>query len=259
MDYETTFYINRGPVLVVAESLVVTDIDNTTLKSATIRIVNLENKQAEFLAADLDGVSNIKQTYDPATGVLSLVGADSVSNYQRVLRTITYDNILPQPSTATRAVEFTLTDGVTAGAARQTLVSLVEAANVQLYLPMVTWAYRRAEEPNDICSQAMGLSLNVDEQFRAEDKDDWFFFDLATAAEVTVELRDFAPRAGQIIVAGGVGCGNLELIGNNGSSATNKIVEIGLQPAGRYYIWVINDGPQSADSIYRLQVRTVTP
>lgn len=259
LDYETTFYINRGPVPVVAQSLVVFDIDNTTLKSATIRIVNLENKQAEFLAADLDGVSNIKQTYDPAMGVLSLVGADSVSNYQRVLRTITYDNILPQPNTETRIIEFTLTDGVTAGVARQTLVSLVEAANVQLYLPMVTWAYRRAEEPNDICSEAMGLGLNVDEQFRAEDKDDWFFFDLTTAADVTVELHDFAPRAGQIIVAGGGGCGSLSLIGNNGSSQEDKIVDIGPQSAGRYYIWIINDGPQSADTIYRLQVRATAP
>lgn len=259
MDYETTFYINRGPVPVVAQSLVVNDIDNTTLKSATIRIVNLENKQAEFLAADLDGVSNIKQTYDPTTGVLSLVGADSVSNYQRVLRTITYDNILPQPNTETRVIEFTLTDGVTAGAVRQTLVSLVEASNVQLYLPMVTWAYRRAEEPNDGCSQAMGLTLNVDEQFRAEDEDDWFFFDLPTAAEVTVELRDFAPQAGQIIIAGGAGCGNLHRIGHNGSSQLVKIVEIGQQPAGRYYIWIINDGPQNADSIYRLQVLTSAP
>lgn len=259
MDYEATFYINRGPVPVVAESLVVSDIDNTTLKSATVRIVNVANKQAEFLAADLNGVSNIKQTYDPATGVLSLVGADSVGNYQRVLRTITYDNILPQPTTDTRTIEFTLTDGVTAGATRQTLVALVEAANVQLYLPMVTWAYRRAEEPNDDCVQAMGLNLNVDEQFRADDKDDWFFFDLATAAKVRVELRNFEPRAGQIIVAGGLGCGSLHLIGNNGSSATDKIVDIGLQPAGRYYIWVINDGTQSADSIYRLQVQATAP
>ena len=259
MDYETTFFINRGPVPVVAQSLVVSDIDNTTLKSATIRIVNLENRQAEFLAADLDGVSNIKQTYDPVTGVLSLVGADSVSNYQRVLRTITYDNILPQPNTETRIIEFMLTDGVTSGAARQTLVSLVEAANVQLYLPMVTWAYRRAEEPNDLCAQAMGLMLNVDEQFRADDKDDWFFFDLTSAADVTVELRDFEPRAGQIIVADGAGCGSLNLIGNNGSNQPVKIVDIGLRPAGRYYIWIINDGPQNPDSIYRLQVLATAP
>lgn len=255
LDYEAIFYINRGPVLIVAESLVATDIDNTTLKSASVRIVNLQNKQAEILSADLDGVSNIKRAFDPTTGVLSLTGVDSLANYQRVLRTVTYDNILPQPDTRTRIIEFTTTDGVGTSEPRQTLVSLVEAANVQLYLPMVTWAYRRNEEPNNSCSEAMGLNINVDEALRAEDKNDWFFFDLPAAADVTVELRDFSPRVGQIIVATGQGCGSLQLVGNNGSSATDKIVNLGRQPAGRYYIWVINDGTLDPNIIYRLFVR----
>jgi hypothetical protein len=258
-NYATTFFINRGPVPIVAESLVANDIDDTTLRSATIRIVNLRNKQAEILSADLAGVGNIKANYDSTTGTLSLTGVDSVANYQRVLRTITYDNILPQPDTETRMVEFTVTDGVGISEVRQTVISLAEASIVQHYLPMVTWAYRRSEEPNDTCAESLGLMLNVDESFHADDVHDWFYFDLPAAADVTVELRDFTPADGQIVVAGeqeaGQGCAGLQLLGSDGSDQPNKTVDLDQQPAGRYYVWVINDGIAGSNITYRLFIR----
>lgn len=258
-DFNATFFINRGPVPIVAESMTVTDIDNTTLKSATVRIVNPKNGQAEILSANLNGVSNIKSNFDVTTGVLSLTGVDSLANYQKVLRTVTYNNTLPQPDVEARVIEFVLADLSGGSEPRKTTLAFAEAPTVRQYMPVIAWAYRRSEEPNDICSQAMGLILNVDESLRADDKDDWFFFDLSVASEVSVELHDFAPRVGQIIVAAerqpGQGCGGLQLIGNNGSSALDKIVNLGTRPAGRYFIWVINDGLQDPNSIYRLFVR----
>lgn len=260
-DYAATFLINRGPVPIVAESMVVTDIDNTTLKAATIRIVNPKNGQAEILSANLSGVANIKSSFDVATGVLSLTGVDSLANYQKVLRTLAYNNTLPQPDTEARVIEFVLADSAGSSEPRMTTLSFAEAPTVRHYMPMISWAYRRSEEPNDVCSQAMGLRLNVDEPFRADDKDDWFFFDLTAPSDVVVELHDFVPRFGQIVVAGerqpGQGCGGLQLLGNNGSSALDKIVNLGPRSAGRYYVWVINDGAQDANSVYRLFVRAV--
>lgn len=260
-DYATTFFINRGPVSVVAESMIVTDIDNTTLKAATIRIANRKNGQAEILSINLNGVANIKSNFDVAAGVLSLTGVDSLANYQKVLRTVTYNNTLPQPDTETRVIEFVLTDSIGSGESRKTTLSFAEAPIVHYYMPMISWAYRRSEEPNDICPQAMGLRLNVDEALRADDINDWFFFDLATPSEVVVELHDFMPRDGQIVVAAekqpGQGCSGLQLLGNNGSSTPDKLVALGSRPAGRYYIWVINDGAQDPNSIYRLFIRVV--
>ena len=260
-NFTTTFFINRGPIAIVAESLVVNDIDNTTIKSATVRIVNLQDDQAELLSADISGVTNIKQSYNPVTGVMSLTGVDSIANYQRVLRTVTYDNILPEPDTTARVAEFTLTDGTSTSEVRQSLVSIAQAASVELYLPLVAWANRRNEEPNDSCAQAYGIGLNIDESFRADDKDDWFFFETTASNVLTVELRNFSPGEGQIVIAAekspGQGCGGLQLIGNNGSSATDKIVQLGRRPAGRYYVWVINDGVVDANAAYRLYVRAV--
>ena len=261
MDFVTTFYVNRGPVPVVDEGLVVTDIDNTTIKSATVRITNIKNKQAEVLAADINGVANIKVTYDPLTGELKLEGVDSVANYQRVLRTVTYDNILPEPDTTLRTIEFLVNDGLELSEPRQTLLTIAQASKVQLFLPMVSWGNRQSEEPNDRCTEAVGLGLNVDEPFHADDKDDWFYFDTEASNVLTVELRNFTPGKGQIVVAAekspGQGCSGLELLGNNGSSAPDKIVPLGRQPARRYYIWVINDGVLDANALYRLYVRAV--
>lgn len=261
MDFLTTFYVNRGPVPVVDEGLVVNDIDNTTIRSATVRITNIKNKQAEVLAADVSGVANIKLTYDPLTGELKLEGVDSVANYQRVLRTVTYENILPEPDTTLRTIEFLVNDGLDKSEPRQTLVTITQAPKVQLFMPMVSWGNRQSEEPNDRCTEAVGLALNVDEPFHADDKDDWFYFDTEESNVLTVELRNFTPGDGQIVVAAeksaGQGCSGLELLGNNGSSAPDKTVPLGRQPARRYYIWVINDGALDANAVYRLYVRAV--
>jgi len=259
-DYATTFYINRGPVPVAAESVTLSDVDNTTIKSATVRIVNLQNGQAEVLSADVSGVSNIKLNYTPATGLLTLTGGDSVANYARVLRTITYDNASSSPTGMTRTVEFILNDGTGTSEPRRTLVTFAEAAEVYLFMPIVSLPSIRAEEPNNICSEAFRLLLNEEQSFHPDDKDDWFFFETTQSSELTVELRDFSPGVGQIVVAAeknpGQGCGSLQLIGNNGSSMPTKIVSLGRRPAGRYFIWIINDGAPNANSLYRLHVRS---
>ena len=255
-DYATTFYLGRGPVPVVADSMTLSDVDNTTIKSATVRIVNLQNGQAEVLSADVSGVSNITSRYDQATGLLTLTGGDSVANYARVLRTITYDNASSSPTGMTRTVEFILNDGTGTSEPRRTLVSFAEAAEVYLFMPMVSRPATRAEEPNNSCVDAFGLSLNEEQPFRPDDKDDWFFFETTQPSNLTVELRDFSPGAGQIVVASGQSCGSLKVIGNNGSSTPTKIVSLGQRPAGRYFIWIINDGAPDANSVYRLHVRS---
>ncbi len=269
LDFNAIFYINRGPVPIVAPSLVLIDHDNTTIKSATINITNLRDGSAEALSADTSGAGNITGSYDPATGVLSLTGADSVANYQRVLRTVTYDNKQGKPNTEKRIVEFTVKDnkdGVSE--VRTSTVTFVVAPTVHLFMPMTAWAYRRAEEPNNTCSQAMDVHLNVDETFNisAGDTSDWFYFDVLSAANLTIELRDFLPKNGQIQISKekepGQGCGansgNLELIGFNGESdlKPNRTIELGQRPPGRYYIWIINDDSTVATSHYRLFVRT---
>jgi len=254
-DFTATFYINRGPVPIVASSLTLSDIDDTTIKSATVRITNLLSPQAEVLAADVSGASNIKREYDVATGVLRLTGVDSVANYQRVLRTLTYRNTLPQPNTADRLIQFQVDDGIGPSETRQTTVHFLVAPTVYFLMPLVA---NRGEEPNDVCAEAYGLDINRDMPFLPDDEIDWFTFELTAAADVSVELRDFTPLRGQINVATGAGCAQLQLIGTAGLPGLEKTVNLGQRPPGRYYIRVITDGPKSDTAAYRLFVRAVS-
>jgi hypothetical protein len=251
-NFSTVFFINRGPVLIVSPNLLLTDGDNTTIRSATIRITNLRNQQAEILNARLEGNPTIKRTYDVETGVLSLTGVDSIANYQKVLRTVTYNNTLPQPNRENRIVEFTVNDGLNDSETRTTTVAFQDAPPVFFFLPVVN---RRSEEPNNNCATALEIFPNRPESFFANDRDDWFYFDLVQEADVTVELRDFNPAIGQIVVASGQGCSNLQLIGNNGNNQPDKDVALGRRTPGRFFVWLINDGVFDNTTPYRLLIR----
>jgi hypothetical protein len=251
-NFQTIYFINRGPSLVVGPNLLLSDPDSTTIKSATIRIVNIRNQQAEILNARLQGSLNIVRNYDIDTGVLTLTGVDSIANYQRVLRTVTYNNTLPQPNTENRFIEFTVDDGLEVSEVRTTTVSFAEAPPVYFFMPIIG---RRGEEPNNTCSGALGLQTNRTESFHANDRDDWFYFNLTQAADVTVELRDFSPARGQIVVASGQNCNSLQLVGHNGNGQPNKDVSLGRRQPGRYFIWIINDGVFDRTNPYTLLVR----
>ncbi len=260
LNFSTAYFINRGPVPLTAESMTVSDVDNTTLRSATVRITNLLDDQREILTANVSGTAITRQ-FDHATGVLKLTGADSIANYQKVLRTVTYNNTSVAPNRTTRHIEFIVYDGLTTHSEPSiTSLAIQEAPAVRFYLPIALQVRNRPEEPNNNCKQALGVDLNQTNQFRAEDKDDWFYFDLPQEMNLTVELRNFTPREGQIIVWAerqpGIDCSsNLVIVKNNGSDAMDKIVSMGRQPAKRYYIWIINDGPTNGTTPYSLHVR----
>ncbi len=77
---------------------------------------------------------------------------------------------------------------------------------------------------------------------------------------VSVELTNFVPQAGQLVVWSGA-CGSLELLGRNPNSALNKTVNLGSLPAVdgqsqsiQYIIQIINDGPTNTTDPYGLRV-----
>lgn len=86
---------------------------------------------------------------------------------------------------------------------------------------------------------------------------DYFTFTLAASAAVRVELTNFVPLKGQLIVrphveGGSSPCG--ASLGRNPDEALNKMVDLGTIPAGRYYIQLINDGPSHVPNLYGLIV-----
>jgi hypothetical protein len=124
------------------------------------------------------------------------------------------------------------------------------------YIPVVTNNFINHTplgEPNNACDQAFPITTNQTYQFLAEDSYDWYTFTLQTTKSITVNLTNFVPVAGQITIWRGT-CQNLTFLGQDGDFATTKSINLSNQPAGTYYIWVINDGSPNANEKYGLSV-----
>ena len=109
--FAANFTEDGGAVAIVdAANLTVSDSDDTTLNSATIRIVNPLNLSLERVAVTPSGAitaSNI--TY--ASGLLTINALASVADYQATLRSATYDNQSQNPNTTARTINFAVKDG----------------------------------------------------------------------------------------------------------------------------------------------------
>jgi hypothetical protein len=125
-----------------------------------------------------------------------------------------------------------------------------------VYLPLAlnnVTTHNSLGEPNNSCAQSFPITVNQSAQFLAEDIDDWYSFNVNSSGSLTINLTNFAPIAGQITVWRG-SCGNLTFLGQNGDFATTKVINLGSQPPGSYFIWIINDGPTNTNQKYTLTV-----
>ena len=128
-DSTASFTEDGGPVFIMDSSGTVTDIDNTTLPSATITITNLLDGSHEALAAVTTGTA-ITASYNPSTGVLSLTGTDTVAHYQQVLRSATYNNDSQNPTTIARTITVVVNDGAAPSPIRSSVVAVAAVNDV---------------------------------------------------------------------------------------------------------------------------------
>ncbi|MEZ5658212.1 MAG: cadherin domain-containing protein [Burkholderiaceae bacterium] len=122
-DFAVSFTEGGGPVPVADADASAIDPDSSNLSAISVSISNLQDGAAESLAANTAGTS-ITASYNSGTGVLSLTGSDTVANYQKVLRTVTYDNTALNPGTIARAITFVADDGINLSVVRTTTVSV---------------------------------------------------------------------------------------------------------------------------------------
>jgi hypothetical protein len=106
-----------------------------------------------------------------------------------------------------------------------------------IYLPVVFNNYPPIE-PNNHCGQAYAVGSGTTYEFTSDDVEDWYAFTLTSAGNLSVTLSNFEPAQGQLVVYGGVCGGNLVALQNNGNNQSTKIINLGVRPAGTYYIRV---------------------
>lgn len=144
----------------------------------------------------------------------------------------------------------------------QTAVTDVDSVNITISVPptrrlLLPLMLRNhiVSEPNDTCGTAYRIAPNQSYQFLPDDIHDWYEFTLTEPGHLTVELTNFVPVNGQIILYSGT-CNTATLLQNNGDFLTTKIIDVGQRPAGNYILWLINDGPLNNQKSYNLIVRS---
>jgi hypothetical protein len=110
-DATTLVYGGTG-ALDIDTSLTVTDIDDTMLVSAEVRLANgFIQGEDTLLFADKLGITG---AFNATTGIMTLTGSATLADYETALRSVQYDNISPSPTFGMVRVEFTVNDGTDA-------------------------------------------------------------------------------------------------------------------------------------------------
>ena len=139
-------YVEDDPPVNLFTSFEITDPDISQVSSVTITINNLIDGADELLDVDLNliGITGITKSYDPATGILTLLPDTITPNntpadYSKVIETLTYINTSQDPDEATRDIEIVVTDitpdpdhSTHPGRIRVAVVSVPDAPNLAL-------------------------------------------------------------------------------------------------------------------------------
>ena len=125
----TASWTEGGPDAVVDPGLTVADADDANLTGARVRIA------AGFSVGDaleLTDQPGITDTYDAATGVLTLSGTRPVAAYQAALRLVRFHTPGENPVAAVRRVEFRAQDADAPGplATRDVVVTAIDDSPV---------------------------------------------------------------------------------------------------------------------------------
>ncbi|MEK6347046.1 MAG: DUF4347 domain-containing protein [Burkholderia sp.] len=103
--------------IVIDNGIALSDRDNSTFVSATVQIGTGFHAGQDVLGFTNDGATmgNITASYNAATGTLTLTSAGGIATlaqFQAALRSVTYTDTAVTPDTASRAISFSVNDGV---------------------------------------------------------------------------------------------------------------------------------------------------
>jgi hypothetical protein len=124
-NYHTTFTENGIPIAITADTLI-TDADgSTTLASATITLT--DPQAGDLLAVDPGAlpVGIISSGYDPGTGILTLSGVASLTDYETALEAIRFNSAGDDPVAGNRIVQVVINDGANDSPAAISLITVV--------------------------------------------------------------------------------------------------------------------------------------
>ncbi|MEW8297072.1 MAG: retention module-containing protein, partial [Candidatus Thiodiazotropha sp.] len=104
--YETTYIENQAPVTIVDDDVVINDVDDEYIESATIELTNYLPNDHLVL-----GLMPIGITAEVDGSTVTLTGSATLADYQQALQAVYFANTSENPPNDDRIINITLNDG----------------------------------------------------------------------------------------------------------------------------------------------------
>jgi VCBS repeat-containing protein len=361
INFTADFIEDGGSVIIADSTSIVFDADDVTLLTAAAILTNRPDGSVESLSVNTNG-TNISASYNPTTGVLSLTGADTISHFQTVLRSLRYNNAAQDPTTTDRVVnvtvhdestssnvatstitihavndlpslvnnaglivdygqtgiidstllkitdlddavselvytvkslpvngqikrngislainstftqaeindglltythdktntesdgfQFTAVDGSGGSISQKTFAIVIHPQPI-VYLPTILNNYVYSE-PNDSACEAFGITFDKSYEFLPDDHEDWYKFTLNATSTVGIQINNYTPADGQMIIYSSSDCISITQIWQLPNISPSGDVTINGLSAGTYYVRVYTAVPPSNPPHYTL-------
>ena len=214
----TLAYTEAQAAAVINKVVTISDVDNTTLASATVKLTNYVTGQDVLgFVASAATMGNIVGSFSTTTGILTLTSAGktaTLANFQAALRAVTYHNTSLNPTTTTRSVVYQVNDGSAANNLSNVLtstISITAVNNAPVLAGTSTLAYTEAQ-----AAAAINKVLTVAD------------VDNTTLASATVKLTNYV--SGQDVLGFVTSAATMGNIAGSFSTATGVLT---LTSAGK--------------------------
>lgn len=109
MSVAATANYANGTSQLIDNALTLADTDDVTIISAVVTITSgFVSSEDRLLFTNQNGITG---SFNTTTGVLTLTGASSKTNYETALRSVAYQNIANSPTAGNRTITFQVNDG----------------------------------------------------------------------------------------------------------------------------------------------------
>ena len=118
--YATTFStVTSNPISIADSDISISDADTTFISGATITLSTTNRQATDVLTSGVLPSGITASSYNATTGVITLSGTATLSEYQTAIRAISFDT--SSSSTAARSVSVVVTNGLTSNTATTTI------------------------------------------------------------------------------------------------------------------------------------------
>ena len=103
-----TFPAQSSPIAIADDLIINGASDSLQVSAAMVELSAVPNGAAELLDVSTAGNSAVSVDYDPSAGILTVSGNQGLKEYERILKSLTYENTSATPATQARNIAISI-------------------------------------------------------------------------------------------------------------------------------------------------------